>query len=166
MFEAYRRGLEANKYWLAAAGGALLVALGLWQFSAVAHREVQLQLCVEASGIAERLAQDKAANRDFKQSTRADAFRELIEGRRGVIEDRCVVGTMERFKSRVLFDDPATSETPEQSALFVAFACRRMASRNFSAGAINIFHLQTHPENLTEIDEFKSTMQQIPGCTD
>ena len=59
MFEAYRRGLEANKYWLAAAGGALLVALGLWQFSAVAHREVQLQLCVEASGIAERLAQDK-----------------------------------------------------------------------------------------------------------
>ncbi len=166
MFEAHRRHWEKNKYRIAAAGGTLLFLIGLWQFSAAARKEVQLQLCVEASGTSATLAEDKAANVDLKNNPRAAEFKDLSSGKRGVIEDRCVVGAIEIFKSRVLLDDPTIPETPERLALTVAFACRRMLTKGWNIGEIDIYHLQKPPVNFTEVDEFKSTMQQIPDCKD
>ena len=65
-----------------------------------------------------------------------------------------------------MLDDPTIPETPERLALTVAFACRRMLTKGWNIGEIDIYHLQKPPVNFTEVDEFKSTMQQIPDCKD
>lgn len=161
---------ERLRFLIASLGGACLFLVGLWQFSITARNdfarpvlEKQIELCMDASESAARLAQPvnrKAA--DWRDGPVASRFLALYFGKLGVVEDRCLYGAMLRFK-RALFDrDDAAGAG--RLALTISFACRRLLSKNWNAGLVGLYDPQDLIESFTDLDDYRQTMNAQPHC--
>lgn len=164
---------EKVRWIVAGAGGTLLFLIGLWQFTIAARNEFakpvlakQLELCVEVSELAALLAQPtNRSTAEWKTSELAQKYLAFYYGKLGVVEDRCLYGAMVSFKTAVFdrgSDEPATDES--RKALTIAFACRRLLSRNWSTGLVGIYDPQELFEAFTSLEDFRNTMNANTHC--
>ena len=166
--EDKRLAWEKAKFFISAVGGAGLFFIGLWQFSITSRNDFakpvfqkQLELCIDASNAAAILAQDPA-----QANARSDVGRtylSLYYGRLAVVEDQCLYRTMVNFK-RAVFDKDTSDVMPDRAALRIAFACRRMLTRGWSAGLLGIYDPQRLLESFTDLDDYRESIAAIPGC--
>jgi hypothetical protein len=166
VIEERKLAWEKIRFFVTVIGGSVLFFIGLWQFSITARNdfakpvlEKQLELCIEASSAAAALAQASAPDDHPSLSS----FKNLYYGKLAVVEDKCVYRTMVQFKQSVL-DKQASSVTPSRAALRIAFACRRMLTRNWSAGLLGVYDPQRLVDSFNDLDDFKETMNAIPEC--
>jgi hypothetical protein len=166
MHEASELRWEKQRFWLTAVGGVLLFFIGLWQFSITARNDFakpllvkQLDLCIEASEAAAKLARE--ASPDFNSADpTVVAYRSLYFGKLAVVEDQCVYQSMVRFKQTV-FDK---KQAEPRAALQIAFACRRMLTRGWKAGVLGIYDPQNLIESFNDLTDFKESMNAFPEC--
>jgi hypothetical protein len=161
---------EKWKFFITAIGGTVLFFIGLWQFSVTSRNEFakpvlqqQLDLCIEASGDAATLAEDLGNDLDPKKNPVAIPYLSLYYGKLGVVEDRCLYRTMVNFKTAV-FDKVESTQTAPRLALAIAFACRRLISKNWRAGLLSVYDPQHLLESFTDLDDYKDTMKGIEEC--
>jgi hypothetical protein len=171
MIEEQKLRWEKAKFFITAVGGTVLFFIGLWQFSITSRNEFakpvlqkQLDLCIEASGTAATLAEDARHGLDPEKNQVAITYLSLYYGKLGVVEDRCLYRTMVNFKQKV-FDKSHSTESASRLALTIAFACRRLISKNWRAGLLEIYDPQQLLESFTDLPDYNRTMQSIPECT-
>ncbi len=162
---------ERVRFLITSLGGTLLFFIGLWQFTITARNdfakpvvEKQMELCLDATERAALLAQtSNSPNSDWKSGEVARGYLALYYGKLGVVEDRCLYDSMLRFKT-VLFDGRQSVTSPERLALTIAFACRRLISKNWSPGLAGVYDPQRLFESFTDLADYKETMGQMKSC--
>jgi hypothetical protein len=162
---------ERTRFLLGSIGGTILFAIGLWQFTVAARNDfakpvlkMQMELCVEASGLAALLAQPSSrAGTEWKSSETARNYLSLYYGKLGVVEDRCVYDAMVKFKTH-LFDDVASRKSPNRLALTVAFACRRLISKNWSSGLVGLYDPLQLFDAFTDLEDFRNMTEDNEHC--
>lgn len=169
--EAKKLRWEKQRFFITAIGGSVLFLIGLWQFTISARNgfaqpvlQRQLDLCIEAAGSAAELANMKVNGMQrLEASAEGVKFLSLYFGRLGVVENQCVYNAMLKFHERV-FRDSGSDNNVHRLALKVGFACRQMISRNWSPGLVALYDPQFLIENFTNMTDYSSTIQSMPGC--
>ena len=162
---------ERVRFLITSLGGTLLFFIGLWQFTITARNdfakpvlEKQMELCLDATESAALLAQPSSWSQSgWKNGENARGYLALYYGKLGVVEDRCVYDSMVRFKT-VLFDGRKSDTSLERLALTIAFACRRLISKNWSPGLAGVYDPQRLFESFSDLDDYKNTMGTISSC--
>ena len=160
---------EKQRFWLTAVGGLLLFFIGLWQFSITSRNDFakplltkQLDLCIEASESAARLAQEAEPDLSAKNPTAA-TYLSLYYGKLAVVEDQCLYQSMVRFKGQV-FDKRPSSVSSPRAALQIAFACRRMLTKGWGTGVLGIYDPQGLIASFNDLEDFKDSMNAVEAC--
>ena len=162
---------ERIRFLIASFGGTLLFFIGLWQFTITARNdfakpvlEKQLELCMDATESAALLAQtSNSPESDWKSGDVARGYLALYYGKLGVVEDRCLYDSMVGFK-RVQFDGIQSDTSRNRLALTIAFACRRLISKNWSPGLAAVYDPQRLFESFSDLEDYKNTMGKYKNC--